>query len=56
MRCLVVNGESQGANEPESILHWNAEPASVDENVKVGVGSLVAPEESEVILVLGVCC
>ena len=56
MRCLVVNGEWQGANEPESILHWNPEPAAVDENVKVGVGSLVAPQESEVIVVFGGRC
>ena len=35
------------------ILHWKLEPASEEEKVKVGVGSLVRPEGPESMMVSG---
>ena len=44
-------GPEQGANARESKRHAKVEPGWLDENVKVGVLSVVAPEGPEVIVV-----
>ena len=49
----VVFGELQGLKLPPSILHSKLEPASLAENSKVGVGSLVGPVGPESIVVSG---
>jgi hypothetical protein len=52
-RCTVVFGELQGEKAPASTLHLKRAPDSGEENVNVGVGSLVVPEGPESIVVSG---
>ena len=49
----VVFGELHGEKAPESILHLNVEPGSLDEKRKVGVGSLIwAPLAGPAVIVV----
>jgi hypothetical protein len=48
-----VFGLGQGVAGPESTLHWKLEPGSLDENAKLGVGSVVGPLGPESIVVSG---
>jgi hypothetical protein len=50
---VVVCADVQGPNEPESTRHSKVEFGSLDENEKVGVGSLVRPVGPELIVVWG---
>src|SRR6266496_4973811 len=49
----VSPGPEQAPNGSESKRHSKLDPGSVEENPKVGVESLVAPEGPEVIVVSG---
>ena len=49
----MVLGEPQGEKVSASSLHSKLEPASEEENVKVGVGSLVVAAGPESIVVCG---
>ena len=52
MRSSSPGPELQGLKLPPSILHSKLEPASLDENSKVGVGSLVGPVGPESMVVV----
>ena len=51
--AAVVRGELQAAKAPPSTLQANVDPASLDENVNVGVESSVGPDGPPVMLVSG---
>ena len=51
--AAVVCGELHDAKEAESTRHWNVEPDSLLENVKVGVVSFVGPFGPPEIVVSG---
>ena len=51
--ALVVQGLAQPAQDPESTRHANVEAPSLDENVNVGVMSVVVPLGPESIVVFG---
>ena len=53
VRVAVVSGEEQEAKLAESRRHWKPAPGSGEEKPKVGVGSPVAPEGPESIVVSG---
>ena len=52
-RFEYVVGLAHATNEPESSLHWNVEPDSVEENANVAVLALLLPEGPLVMLVSG---